>query len=309
MDERDSKPNSQDQNNTDALTQQVGQVNMGDTIDGRNTTQMMAGLRVSNNEDVNNEDRYNMKHPRRGMAVIINNRSFQSSTGMNERNGTDVDASNIFQRLNDLGFEVIIKTNQTTRQMVDLMSKAGKMNHSDADCFACVILSHGEEGVVYGTDGVVPIEKLTEPFKGNKCESLRGKPKMFFIQACRGQKFDEGVETTDDDGEGLDETDANTVHRIPAEADFLMAYSVVPGYFSWRNSTRGSWFIQALCSVLEKYGENPDYDILRIMTRVNRMVAYDFESRAAREFMNRKKQIPSIVSMLTKEMYFTPRTG
>ncbi|CAH1795558.1 unnamed protein product [Owenia fusiformis] len=294
MDERDSKPNSQDQNNTDALTQQVGQVNMGDTIDGRNG---------------GSDERYNTSHPRRGVAIIINQRDFDPDTGMGARMGTDRDADALEVRFYALGFEVVRYNSITATLMVSVLNKAGKMNHSDADCFACVILSHGEEGVVYGTDGVVPIEKLTEPFKGNKCESLRGKPKMFFIQACRGQKFDEGVETTDDDGEGLDETDANTVHRIPAEADFLMAYSVVPGYFSWRNSTRGSWFIQALCSVLEKYGENPDYDILRIMTRVNRMVAYDFESRAAREFMNRKKQIPSIVSMLTKEMYFTPRTG
>ena len=28
---------------------------------------------------------------------------------------------------------------------------------------------------------------------------------------------------------------------LPTEADFLYAYSTVPGYYSWRNSARGSW--------------------------------------------------------------------
>ena len=45
-----------------------------------------------------------------------------------------------------------------------------------------MILSHGEEGTVYGTDGPVEIKDLVEPFKGHRCQSLAGKPKLFFIQ-------------------------------------------------------------------------------------------------------------------------------
>lgn len=55
-------------------------------------------------------------------------------------------------------------------------------DHSDADCFACVILSHGDEGVLYGTNGTIKIDRLTYYFKGDVCASLRGKPKLFFIQ-------------------------------------------------------------------------------------------------------------------------------
>ena len=55
-------------------------------------------------------------------------------------------------------------------------------NHSNADCFACAILSHGEEGYVFGSDGRIQIDKLVAPFKGHKCQSLAGKPKIFFIQ-------------------------------------------------------------------------------------------------------------------------------
>lgn len=55
-------------------------------------------------------------------------------------------------------------------------------NHSDAACFACILLSHGKEGLIYGTDGEMPIKTLTALFRGDKCQSLIGKPKLFFIQ-------------------------------------------------------------------------------------------------------------------------------
>ena len=51
-----------------------------------------------------------------------------------------------------------------------------------SDCFVCTILTHGEEGVVYGTDDKVEVKVLLEPFKGNNCRGLVGKPKIFFIQ-------------------------------------------------------------------------------------------------------------------------------
>ncbi len=55
-------------------------------------------------------------------------------------------------------------------------------DHSDADCFVCVILSHGEEGYVYGTNGRVSIDSIIKNFKGDASPSLAGKPKLFFIQ-------------------------------------------------------------------------------------------------------------------------------
>lgn len=48
-------------------------------------------------------------------------------------------------------------------------------------------------------------------------------------------------------------------------------------------------------------------DLMTMMTRVCRKVAYEFESNATREYMNRKKQVPCITSMLTRDVYFTPK--
>ena len=48
--------------------------------------------------------------------------------------------------------------------------------------FVCVLLSHGVENMLYGTDGAVELNELTGLFRGDRCATLVGKPKLFFIQ-------------------------------------------------------------------------------------------------------------------------------
>ena len=64
-----------------------------------------------------------MTHPKRGMAVIINNRVFDRRTQMGERTGTDVDAANLYQVFKKLGFEVHMFNNQKTTDMLKIMSE------------------------------------------------------------------------------------------------------------------------------------------------------------------------------------------
>ena len=84
-----------------------------------------------------------------------------------------------------------------------------------------------------------------------------------------------------------------------------MLFVVLTGYFSWRNSSKGSWFVQALTRVLEEHGDSKE--IMWILTRTNHITAYEYQSNASKEFMNKKKQVSQIVSMLTKELYFAPK--
>jgi len=244
--------------------------------------------------------RYDMNHKRRGLFIIINNKTFDPLTGMGVRTGTDVDAANLATTFKWLGFDVQLFHDQRAAQMLDVMIKAGQRDHSDYDCFGVAVLSHGEQGILFGTDTTIDIDRLIAPIK--MCNTLAGKPKLYFFQACRGTELDHGV---------MVESDADPEHppkvaRIPIEADFLYAYSTTPGYFSWRNSSKGSWFVQALCGALNDLAYT-DMDLCRILTRVNYAVAYDYESNASQPHMNRKKQVPSIVSMLTKDLYFVQK--
>ncbi|KAM8924369.1 caspase-7 [Pelodytes ibericus] len=245
---------------------------------------------------------YKMNYGRLGRCIIINNKNFEAKTGMCIRNGTDKDAGDLFRCFKSLGFDVTVYNDRSCEEMERLLQNVAQQNHNDSACFACVLLSHGEEGLIYGTDGSMAIKTLTTLFRGDKCRSLVGKPKLFFIQACRGSEFDEGIQTDSGPANDSLETDANPRYKIPVEADFLFAYSTVPGYYSWRNPGRGSWFVQALCSILNEHGK--ELEIMQILTRVNYMVATSYESWSDDPRFSEKKQIPCVVSMLTKELYF-----
>ncbi|XP_041846327.1 caspase-3-like [Melanotaenia boesemani] len=238
--------------------------------------------------------RYSVDYPSMGTCLIINNKNFHRSTGMSTRNGTDVDAAFVMRTFNVLGYKTRLYNDQTVAQMTRLLISVSAEDHSQSASFVCVLLSHGDEGVIYGTDGLEKFETLIRCFKGKACKSLVGKPKLFFIQACRGVELDDGIET-DSRGEEISE-------RIPVEADCLYCYSTAPGYYSWRNTVNGSWFIQSLCGVLEAH--RGKLELMQILTRVNRKVALHFESSSNMPGFNQKKQIPSIVSMLTKDFYF-----
>lgn len=130
------------------------------------------------------------------------------------------------------------------------------MDHNNKDCFICCILSHGDEGIVYGTDGQkVSIFELTSYFTGSKCPSLAGKPKVFFIQACQGDNYQKGVpvETDSKEEDTYLEMDLSFQKSyIPNEADFLLGMATVNNCVSYRNPMEGTWYIQSLCQSLRE---------------------------------------------------------
>lgn len=56
-------------------------------------------------------------------------------------------------------------------------------DHSQNDCLAMVVLSHGINSTfVYAKDNPYPVEVLWSAFTADKCPTLAGKPKLFFVQ-------------------------------------------------------------------------------------------------------------------------------
>uniref|UniRef100_A0ABI7X0S0 Caspase-3 n=1 Tax=Felis catus TaxID=9685 RepID=A0ABI7X0S0_FELCA len=241
------------------------------------------------------DNSYKMDYPEMGLCIIINNKNFHESTGMPSRSGTDVDAANLRETFTNLKYEVRNKNDLTREQIVALLDSVSREDHSKRSSFICVLLSHGDEGIIYGTNGPVDLKKLTGFFRGDYCRSLTGKPKLFIIQACRGTELDCGIETdsgTEDD---------IACQKIPVEADFLYAYSTAPGYYSWRNSKDGSWFIQSLCSMLRLYAHKLEF--MHILTRVNRKILFTnvflkLKSRMEASYESSSESLKAIYFML-----------
>ncbi|XP_056892461.1 caspase-6-like [Takifugu flavidus] len=256
-------------------------------------------------------EEYKMDNKRRGLALIFNQERFFWRLGLRERHGTNADSFNLQRRLKELNFEVKVFDNHKQAEVLEIITSAAKDDHSNVDCFLVVFLSHGENNHIYTYDDKINVQDIASLFKGDKCKSLVGKPKIFILQACRGDKHDEPATAAafDDVDSELKknevEVDASAVYTLPAGADFIMCYSVAEGYYSHREIVNGSWYIQDLCELLRKYGDSLEFT--ELLTLVNRKVSMRSVGYCSDPNAIGKKQVPCFASMLTKKLYFRPK--
>ncbi|KAI4890862.1 hypothetical protein NFI96_028194 [Prochilodus magdalenae] len=94
---------------------------------------------------------------------------------MNQRNGTDVDAGNAMNAFGKLGYKVKVYNDQTVEQIKHILSAVARGRSQPAlQSLVCrVLLSHGDEGVLFGTDGAaVGAEILDQPVQGFETDAL-----------------------------------------------------------------------------------------------------------------------------------------
>lgn len=194
---------------------------------------------------------YPMASNPRGICLIINNLIFHGQDTQ-DRYGGERDEEvlhKLFQE--ELGFVVEVFRDQQYFEMQQVAGKIAKLDHSNYDSFICIIMSHGgEKDTIEGVKGrKIFIENITSEFKPSNCSTLAEKPKVFIVQACRGQSEDQNLQpihstAADGDKSGLFKDSTLPRSVTPEEIDFLYAFSTVPGYVSWRVPGIGSPYIQ-----------------------------------------------------------------
>ena len=172
-------------------------------------------------------------------------------------------------------------------------------------CFILIILSHGRDGVVLSSDDQeIRIADIEKEFRRSKCPSLQGKPRIFIIDACRGQEdsmeFTSSIKTTTD----LTKqhfTSASTFKRSqqnedPEMADIAIIYATAPGDPSYFDENEGSLFTHLFENVMHE-GIEKNMEFNSIMTEVqNRISKYQSETGSS--------QTVEIVTRLRKQYYF-----
>ncbi|ROL53408.1 Caspase-8 [Anabarilius grahami] len=247
---------------------------------------------------------YKMKGDRRGVCLIINNYDFRAC-GLKNREGTDFDKKRLKGVFQWLGFEVVAEQDCDRMRMLQVLRDLAARDHTLADCVVCCVLSHGREDGIVGVDGnTVTFKELIETLSPRWCSSLYQKPKLFFIQACRGGKEQSAAfSQTFSEDEDMPVSDAAVPRdSIPEAADYLLAMSTVPSYVSYREKDKGTWFIQSLCHNLQLLVPR-GIDLLSILTQVNSDVSKKTDKSG------KKKQMPQPEFTLTKRVVFpAPKT-
>ena len=249
----------------------------------------------------------------RGITLIINNMSFSPHPKHGRqppRRGSEVDVSRVETLFHALDFSVRSKQDLSKEQLLMELDDIARQDHSAYDCFVLWLMSHGRSGEVFCSDGnTVPIQTVDDMF--SECKTLSGKPKLFFIDACRGAEEDVVEKVSADSNiSPLNQTNGSyeltTVDSVvPKHSDFLYAFSTVDEYVSYRDENEGSPYVRCF---VKAFREHVAHDhILDILTVVNHEVSKIDTQRPSS--MNRNetkigKQMPEVRHTLRKKVRF-----
>uniref|UniRef100_A0A8C8RZT3 Caspase-2 n=1 Tax=Pelusios castaneus TaxID=367368 RepID=A0A8C8RZT3_9SAUR len=249
----------------------------------------------------------------RGLALVLSNIHFSSDNDLEFRSGGDVDCTGLEMLFKHLGYKVTVLHDQTVQEMQEALQKFSQLQtHRNVDSCIVALLSHGIEGGIYGVDGkLLQVQEVFRLFDNANCPNLQNKPKMFFIQACRGDETDRGVDQRDgkerSDSPGCEETDANKEEnprlRLPTCSDMICGYACLKGTAAMRNTKRGSWYIEALTSVFAENSQN--MHVADMLVKVNRLIKQREGYAPGTEF-HRCKEMSEYCSTLCQDLYLFP---
>ncbi|XP_061573047.1 caspase-2 isoform X2 [Cololabis saira] len=272
---------------------------------------------------------YRMTSSPRGFALVISNVNFDSCAApdLDPRKGGEVDDEVLRKVFTELDYIVSVNrdlTAQGMRTCIENFSRRPELRTVDS-CVVC-LLSHGVEGAIYGTDGgLLELDWVFEAFDNAHCPLLQNKPKMFFIQACRGDEMDCGVEQIDgpartfspsceqrDAGrEGLGDADSRQRAdmgrpriKLPQRSDMVCGFASLKGTAAMRNTKRGSWFIQELNTALRLHAR--DTHLADLLVQVNGRIK-EREGYAPGTAHHRCKEMSEFTSSLCKDLYLFPK--
>ncbi|XP_060936715.1 caspase-2 isoform X3 [Limanda limanda] len=276
---------------------------------------------------------YRMSSSPRGFALVISNVTFDpcAAAELDTRKGGEVDDEVLRKVLTELDYMVTVHRDLTAQDMrLCIANFCQRPDHRTVDSCVVCVLSHGVDGAVYGTDGqLLQLDWMFEAFDNSHCPLLQNKPKMFFVQACRGDEMDCGVEQIDGptrtyspsceqrdagrEGQG----DAASRQRgdmgrprikLPQRSDMICGFASLKGQTistaAMRNTKRGSWFIQDINTTLRLHAR--DTHLADILVQVNGRIK-EREGYAPGTQHHRCKEMSEFTSSLCKDLYLFPK--
>lgn len=190
-------------------------------------------------------DAYDCNHFRRGVAVLIVNTEFANIK--DNRPDAEHDIENLNLLFKVLDFEVIVLKNKTTKALMDSLIDIRSKLEVDSDCFACLISTHGGEipvrdydnlrqHALHTFDGTILTDDIVSTFNDDNCPAMRGKPKLFFVQACRG-RFDVVEAEMADQGVNVDIIAYDIQHPVKGTGEGVPHTSQHQGSKNTHNSS------------------------------------------------------------------------
>ena len=231
----------------------------------------------------NSHNKNNGRTPH-GLALIFENENFYNSNGPRLDKhipSAPRDTELLRNSLRQLGYRVVVRKDQTAEAMLDAFDKIrtnsdGDLHiEKDDDSFICVIGTHGG----FTTTDVICGSNLDKTFDlratvydklgAVNCACLREKPKLFFVQACRG----DGIEALAANIPMSGSPNIPQAYRLPEGSDFFFSYPTglkKLSYFPKPPNIGPCFYFEALCGGLDKHA--PKLGLMNIILFVHQQL-------------------------------------
>ena len=245
---------------------------------------------------------YKMNTKPRGYCLIINMTQ--------DRPGCEKDANDLKRVFKKLHFKVKIYSDLKEASVIQLLQKVERADYSKLCCFMMFILAHGttmnNEHVFQTADRkLIRVSDVEEQIRS--VENLYDKPKLLFVEPCRGQMYNRGIVTRDSLNDGLDDDDDDnggthaSLQLVSPASAFLRYSATIKDYVSRRDEPEGGTrFVQSIVEIFgnEQYIKN--CDLMDLLTKVT--------AHMKQKYQHQIIQIPEISrGTLDRKLYFGRR--
>uniref|UniRef100_UPI00398F230C caspase-14-like isoform X2 n=1 Tax=Pristiophorus japonicus TaxID=55135 RepID=UPI00398F230C len=187
------------------------------------------------------EDCYNMSGYRRAFVLVV----------QQDRAGAENELRNLRKFSRDFNFSITECVDPTNKEIIPALEEFRDEMSAKVSCSFVFIMAHGKLGKIFGINDRrgVKLEKIISLFDNANCRALQRKPKVFVIQACRGDKEDYGADI------GEDRQPSEPI-KLPTLSDTFIVYPAQPGYVAYRDrdGVHGSLMVTHMKKVLKHFG-------------------------------------------------------
>lgn len=242
---------------------------------------------------------YKMDTDPRGLVCVINYKNFANEPSMT-RNGSEHDVTNLENLFTQMGYKVNCQSDLTEDETkAYLRSVRTSQDLKRVSCLVMFIMSHGIARQTFYTSDMrlMTTEWVTKLFYNKECPNLKGKPKLFFFNFCRGDYEEERPQP-----DGDEHLESNKIPKIQTESsgkkepprDIWCAYSTTDGFVTYRCRDFGSPFLVAWILTLSQHACGNDLGKLEVLFKeMCRKVPHT--------------TVPEIQKFSFSEFYFNPK--
>ena len=215
-----------------------------------------------------------------GLAVIITNDYIESP--LNALKGTTADGDKMQKAFHQFfRFDYLRAKNLPAEDMTNFIQEVANCSSLQSKkCIVFVFSGHGGEyGSLYGQDGetVDTIDDILLPFDPQMAPDLENIPKLFFIDACRGDVDTKTGRKGKWSGKGsiIDASKGGEGGR-PLSGGYIVGYATMSGYRSYlrSDSEAGSVWMPLVADELQR---DPKRDVLHVLLDVNKRLKEEFD--------------------------------